>query len=80
MDGVIHYGGMPPRHSVVYADCIDIASSIGCICFKYCPRKTNQVVHEIAKFSFLNNHICNWVDEPLALFFFRCLALFLIDS
>jgi hypothetical protein len=37
---------------------------IGTIKFKSCPREANQVAHEIAKFSFLNNQTCNWVDEP----------------
>jgi ribonuclease HI len=50
--------------SAVYADCIDLASSIGSVSFKSCPREANQVAHEIARFSFLNNQTCNWVDEP----------------
>jgi hypothetical protein len=54
--------------SVIYAGCIDIASFIGSVSFKHCSREANQVAHEIAKFSFLNNQSCNWVDEPLVLF------------
>jgi hypothetical protein len=54
--------------SVVYADCIDIVSSIGSVSFNFCPRKANQVAHEIAKFSFLNNQIVIRSMNPLALF------------
>jgi ribonuclease HI len=50
--------------SAIFADCIDIASRIGDVEFKACPREVNQVAHEIAKFSFNNKSTCNWVDEP----------------
>jgi hypothetical protein len=48
----------------VYADCVDIASSIGSVRFNFCPRESNQVAHEIAKYSFENNQSYNWVNEP----------------
>jgi ribonuclease HI len=50
--------------AAIYADCIDISTMIGNVKFKSCPREANQVAHQIAKFSFLNNQTCNWVDEP----------------
>jgi ribonuclease HI len=50
--------------AAVYADCLDIATSIGEVLFKSCPSEANQVAHEIARFSFSNNQTCNWVDEP----------------
>jgi ribonuclease HI len=48
----------------IYADCIDISSAIGSVSFKFCQREANQVAHEIAKFGYIHNHNCNWVDEP----------------
>jgi hypothetical protein len=52
--------------STIFADIVDITSSFDKITFKYCPREANKVAHELAKFSFLNNQSCNWVDEPLS--------------
>jgi ribonuclease HI len=50
--------------AAVYADCLDLATTIGDVKFKYCPREANQAAHEIARFSYLHNQTCNWVDEP----------------
>jgi ribonuclease HI len=50
--------------TAIYSDCIDISTLIGTVKFKSCPREANQVALEIAKFSFLHNQTCNWVDEP----------------
>jgi ribonuclease HI len=50
--------------SAIFADIVDITSSFDKVTFKYCPREANKVAHELAKFSFLNNESCNWVDEP----------------
>jgi ribonuclease HI len=45
--------------AAVYADCLDLATTIGDIKFKYCPQEANQAAHEIARFSFLHNQTCN---------------------
>ena len=50
--------------SAIFSDCIDAVSAIGRVDFKFCPREANQAAHEIARFSFVNNLSCNWVDEP----------------
>jgi ribonuclease HI len=50
--------------AAIYADCVDIASTIGSVSFIRCPREANQVAHEIAKSSFLNKLSYNWDDEP----------------
>jgi ribonuclease HI len=50
--------------TAIYADCIDISSAIGNVSFSFCPREANQVAHEIAKFGYIHNQNCNWVDEP----------------
>jgi ribonuclease HI len=50
--------------AAVYVDCLDIATTIGEVKFKFCSREANQVAHENDRFSYLNNQTCNWVDEP----------------
>jgi ribonuclease HI len=50
--------------AAIYADCVDIASKIGDITFRRCPREANKAAHEMAHYSFSNNISCNWVDEP----------------
>jgi hypothetical protein len=50
--------------AAIYADCIDLASSIGSVCFKHCLRDTNQTAHELARTSFHSKSLCNWDDEP----------------
>jgi ribonuclease HI len=50
--------------SAIFADCVDLASLIGNVIFKYCPREANEVAHELARFCFSSRSSCNWVDEP----------------
>jgi hypothetical protein len=50
--------------AAIFTDCIDISATIGSVRFCHCPREANQVAHEIAKFSSVNNLSCNWVYEP----------------
>jgi ribonuclease HI len=47
-----------------YADCFDMAMTIGSVTFTHCLREANKVVHSLARFSFSNKSDCNWVDEP----------------
>jgi hypothetical protein len=49
--------------SAIFADCVDLASLIGNVIFKYCPREANKVAHELARFCFSSRSSCNWVDE-----------------
>ena len=50
--------------AAIFADCVDFVAAIGKVEFKHCSRKANQTAHEIARFSFLNDLSCNWVEEP----------------
>jgi ribonuclease HI len=52
------------ENAAIYADCVDLVTSIGDVSFSHCPREANKVAHELAKFSFANDLSCNWVDEP----------------
>jgi hypothetical protein len=36
----------------IFADCIVLALHLGNVSFKFCPRKANQVAHELARDSF----------------------------
>jgi ribonuclease HI len=59
--------------AAIYADCIDLASSIGSVCFKHCVREANQTAHELARDSFRRKRSCNWDDEPPS-FILNCLV------
>jgi hypothetical protein len=59
--------------TAIYADCIDLASSIGSVCFKHCLREANQTAHELARDSFPSKSSCNWDDEPPS-FILNCLV------
>jgi ribonuclease HI len=50
--------------SAVFANCVDLVTTIGDVSFSHCPREANRVAHELARFCFLNCSSCNWVDEP----------------
>ena len=50
--------------SATFADCVDLATLIGNVSFKFCPREANEVAHELASSCFIDKISCNWVDEP----------------
>jgi ribonuclease HI len=50
--------------SAIFADCVDLASLIDKISFKFSPREANGVAHELARNSYETNSTCNWADEP----------------
>ena len=50
--------------AAIFADCVDLAASIGRVKFKHCSRTTNEVAHEIAKYSFCNRSSESWINEP----------------
>jgi hypothetical protein len=55
----------PVQLAAVFADCIYMRSQLGSVSFKYCPRDTNQMAHEIARDSFFNNSSRSWeVEAP----------------
>jgi ribonuclease HI len=50
--------------SAIYADCVDYATNIGNVRYRFCHREANEVAHELARECFCNKVNCNWVDEP----------------
>jgi ribonuclease HI len=54
--------------ATIYADCVDLVTSIGTVSFMHCLREANMVAHFLAKECFSSGVDCNWVDEPLVLF------------
>ena len=50
--------------AAVFADCVDLAVSIGKVKFKHCPRLANGVAHDLAKHSFCNRISESWINEP----------------
>jgi ribonuclease HI len=56
----------------VFADIVDISSSLDKVIFKHCARNANKVAHELAKFSFDNEQTCNWANDPPS-FLLSCL-------
>jgi hypothetical protein len=50
--------------SAIFADRVDLATSIGDVSFSHCLREANRVAHELARFCYSNYLSCNWVDEP----------------
>jgi ribonuclease HI len=52
------------KSSVIFADCVDLATLIDKVSFKHCPHEANEVAHELARDSFSSMNSCNWDDEP----------------
>jgi hypothetical protein len=50
--------------SAIFADCMDLSTSIGNVSFKHCPREPNKVAHELARFSFESCNSGFWDGEP----------------
>ena len=50
--------------AAVFADCLDIATSIGKVIYRHCPREANSVAHDLARFVFIERSSCNWDDDP----------------
>ena len=55
---------MVEEAAAMFAECVDIVSSIGKVIFKHCLRSCNQAAHALAKFSFTNKYSLSWLDEP----------------
>jgi ribonuclease HI len=52
------------EESAVFADCVDLSSSIGEVSFKHCPREANGVAHELARVAFESSSSGFWEGEP----------------
>jgi hypothetical protein len=50
--------------SAIFADCVDLASLIESVSFKYCPREANEATNELARSNFSNKLSSSWLDEP----------------
>jgi hypothetical protein len=50
--------------ATIYAECTDKVTNISDISFKFCSRETNQVAHELAKYSYSNKISCTWDNDP----------------
>jgi ribonuclease HI len=50
--------------AAIYADCVDLAVTIGSVSYLHCMREANKVAHSLARESFSRKILCNWVDEP----------------
>jgi ribonuclease HI len=50
--------------AAIFADCVDLASNLETISFKYCRREANEVAHELARFCFINTSSYIWDGDP----------------
>jgi ribonuclease HI len=50
--------------AAIFADCIDLALSIGEVSYVHCPREANKTAHELAKVCHIDKDSCNWDDDP----------------
>lgn len=61
--------------AAIFAECVDIGSTMGEVKFKHCYRSANQAAHVLANYSFCNHLSSVWTDEPP-----DCLVSKLIDD
>ena len=52
--------------AMIFADCVDVSSSIGKVKFKHCIRSCNQAAHVLASYSYCNKISSTWMDEAPA--------------
>jgi hypothetical protein len=50
--------------TTILIDCFEIAQRIGSVSFKHCPRDSNRVAHNLARFSFDSNRVIVREDDP----------------
>ena len=50
--------------AAIFAECIDLSTSIGNVIFSHCFHEANSVAHELAKFSFCNKCDDSWTNKP----------------
>jgi hypothetical protein len=54
--------------TAIYADCVDLDTSIGVVSFKFYPREANKTAHELVRECFASKVFCNWDNEPPSFF------------
>jgi ribonuclease HI len=50
--------------AAIFADIVDLASTIDSVEYRYVPREANMTAHEIARQGFIDKINCNWDDDP----------------
>ena len=50
--------------TALFAECVDIGTTIGKVTFKHCLRSCNQVAHALANHSYCNKSSFSWLNEP----------------
>lgn len=50
--------------AAIFAECVDVATTIGNVNFKPCFRSSNQVAHVLASFHYCNKVSLSRTDEP----------------
>jgi hypothetical protein len=48
--------------AAIYADCVDLVTSKGQVCFSHCVREANKSAHAIARECFISKISCTWDD------------------
>ena len=61
--------------AAIFAECVDVSSSIGKVKFKHCYRSSNQAAHVLANHGFCNKISSCWMGEPPG-----CLVPNLVDD
>jgi hypothetical protein len=50
--------------TAIYADCIDLSTSIGSVSDSHISREANKAAHKLTRVGFLDKYNCNRDDEP----------------
>ena len=50
--------------AALFAECVDLGTSIGKVIYKHCLRSCNRAAHVLANFSFCNKLSSVWLHEP----------------
>jgi hypothetical protein len=50
--------------AAIYADCVDLATSIGQVYFNHCVREVNMSAHVTAREYFISRSSCTRDDDP----------------
>ena len=61
--------------AAIFAECLDVSTSIGKVIFKHCSRTLNKAAHVLAQFSYCNKNSVSWTEEPPS-----CLVPILVDD
>ena len=50
--------------AAIFAECVDLTTSIEEVKFKHCFRAANTVAHELARYSICNKNSVSWINDP----------------